>query len=68
MWPFQAPPWLDGQQGLAAPMPPLLPGPFGAMPFNPAALPNADLAAQACHQASGVLRHKRGQPPLFATL
>lgn len=49
MWPSQAP-W-DAPSGSGGPYSPSAgPPPFGAFPF-PSALPNSDLAAQACHQA-----------------
>ncbi|CAL1140277.1 unnamed protein product [Cladocopium goreaui] len=43
MWPFQAGPYSPNSASAAPP--------FGTLPFTPSALPNADLAAQACHQA-----------------
>eukprot|EP00435_Cladocopium_sp_Y103_P020422 s3565_g5.t1 len=49
MWTFQAP-WDGRQAGPYSPNNAAAPPPFGTLPFTPSALPNADLAAQACHQ------------------
>ncbi|CAJ1364995.1 unnamed protein product [Effrenium voratum] len=52
MWPLpQAPPWFEGRESLdmGADHSPAVGGPYSQL--TPSTLPNADLAAQACHQA-----------------